>query len=141
MQPPFFKTLYNHDRDQESNDTGIAFDPDEGLTIQHFRDECDINTIVKRFGLTGELPQNLSMPTYGDFRGISDYQTALNLVMEANRNFMTLPAELRARFENDPQQLLAFLDDEKNRAEAIELGLVKAPPPAPPPPAEGGSKA
>ena len=40
---------------------------------------------------------------------------------------MTLPADLRKRFSNDPGQLLSFLENEDNRAEAIKLGLVNAP--------------
>lgn len=37
---------------------------------------------------------------------------------------MSLPAELRKRFRNDPGMLLAFLEDPQNRAEAESLGLV-----------------
>lgn len=115
-------------REEKSVAAGIAFDPDEGLTQQQFAEEVDINTIVKRFGLTGQLPENLRMPVSGDFTGVSDFQSAMNLVVAAEEEFMRVPAEVRARFNNDPGQLMAFLDDAKNREEAIKLGLVTPPP-------------
>jgi hypothetical protein len=34
-----------------------------------------------------------------------------------------LPGNVRARFHNDPQELLEFCSDEKNRAEAEKLGI------------------
>jgi hypothetical protein len=40
---------------------------------------------------------------------------------------MRLPAELRARFENDPAKLIEFIDNSENLDEAINLGLVNKP--------------
>lgn len=145
----FFRTPYNYDRDAASVESGISFDQAENQTQQHFAEECDINTIVRRFGVTHELPASFRAPAYGDFTGVDDYQSALNAVMEADRAFMSLPGELRARFENKPQALLEFLADPANRKEAEELGLVKPPaevdraggtlPLVPPVPAPGGA--
>jgi len=108
----------------EASDAGglACFEP--SLAQQHARDECDINTIVRRFGLTGELPNNVRVPRYGDFTAVSDYQTAMNMVIEANEAFMQLPAEVRSRFNNDPGALVDFMSDDNNRAEAEKLGLV-----------------
>lgn len=100
---------------------------DPTLTQQQFKEECDINTIVDRFGLTGEMPTVVNMPQYGDFTGIFDYQSAMNLVVQGREEFMKLPAKMRARFHNDPAELLNFLADDDNKDEAIKLGLVKAP--------------
>lgn len=116
------------DFDQASLAFGIEFDPAEGRTQQEFAEEADINTIVRRFGLTGELPENVRIPQSGDFTGITDYHSALNLIREADEGFMELPAELRARFEHDPGRLMAFLEDANNKEEAIKLGLVNKPP-------------
>lgn len=124
---PFIRTPYNYDMNQAGNESGLACTEAEGMTQQQFKDETDINTIVRRFGLTGDLPQNLNMPVSGDFTGISDYQTAVNLVLKADEEFMTLPGEMRARFNNDPAQLLAFLDDPNNKDEAEKLGIVNKP--------------
>lgn len=98
---------------------------DPSLAQQQFAEESDINFIADRYGLTGELPTVLKMPAYGDFTGIYDFQSANNAVIAARDQFLTLPAKLRARFDNDPQKLLAFLHDEENRPEAEFLGLVE----------------
>ena len=90
--------------------------------------------IFERFGLSGELPENLQMPVFADFREeVSDYHSAMNVLAKARDEFMTLPANLRARFENDPQRLMEFLGDDKNRDEAVSLGLVRPAPVSPGP--------
>jgi phage internal scaffolding protein len=121
----FLRTPYNYDTDAASNESGLACE-EPSLAQQHFKEECDINTILERFNITGLLPETPLSPRYGDFNGIGDYHTALNKVMAAKDEFMTLPAQIRARFNNDPAELIEFLQDEKNRPEAEDLGLVAA---------------
>jgi phage internal scaffolding protein len=123
MTKVFLRTPYNYDTMEASDASGLSC-PEPTLAQQHAKDETDINTIVRRFGLTGELPNNVRVPRYGDFTMVSDYQTAMNMVMEANEAFMQLPAEVRSRFNNDPGALVDFISDESNRAEAAKLGLV-----------------
>lgn len=120
----FLRTPYNYDTDAASNESGLACE-EPSLAQQHFKEECDINTILERFNITGMLPQSTLSPRYGDFTGIGDYHTALNRVMAAHEEFEALPAQIRARFQNNPAQLIEFLADEKNRPEAEELGLVE----------------
>lgn len=117
----------SYDTDEVSTNVGVEFDPDENLAQQQFRDECDINVIVKRFGLTGEMPEAFGIPLSGDFSAATDFQTSMQLVRQAEEAFLTLPAELRAEFGNDPQELLSFLENPENRDKAIELGLVARP--------------
>lgn len=128
--PPFVRSPYNYDAKLVSVSTGL-FCEDESLTVQADRDDADINVIVKRFGVTGILPQRLSPPTYGDFTGINDYQSALNAVINAEDAFMQFPADVRSRFKNDPQSMLEFLADPANRDEAISLGLIDGSPATP----------
>jgi len=123
---PFLRTPYNYDLDAASNESGLHCE-DATLTQQHFKDECDINNILRQFNITGILPEAPLSPRYGDFTGISDYHTALNQVIAAEDEFMRLPADLRARFENDPAQLIEFLENSDNKDEAIKLGLVNPP--------------
>lgn len=122
-----FRSGFDDDGDKVSQLTALECS-EESMTQQQFKEECDINTIVQRFGLTGELPDGIRMPTYGDFSGVGDFQTAANLVVAAKEEFMRLPANIRERFYNDPQKLLEFVSDEKNRDEAIRLGIVEKPP-------------
>ena len=126
MKTPFLRTQYNYDTNAASNESGLHCE-DASLTQQHFKDETDINNILRQFNITGLLPDQPLSPRYGDFTGIGDYHGALNAVIAAEDQFMALPATLRARFENDPAQLIDFLADENNRSEAEKLGLLEVP--------------
>lgn len=117
---------YRYDTDAASFEAALCT-PEPTRTQQQFKDEVDINTIAKNFGMTGRMPENVRMPTFGDFTDVDDYQTALNASRRAAHSFMQMPAEVRLRFENDPQLFLAFCSDAANREEAIKLGLVPAP--------------
>jgi len=123
----FVRNPYNYDMDKVSDETGLACQ-DPSLAQQHMKDECDINVIVERFGVTGELPTAPVSPQFGDFSGISDYHTAINAVRASEEAFMALPAKIRARFDHDPNALLQFLNDPINRDEAIEIGLIDGEP-------------
>jgi phage internal scaffolding protein len=120
----FLRTPYNYDKDAASNESGLHCE-DASLAQQHFKEECDINTILEKFNISGMLPEQPLSPRYGDFTGISDYHTALNRVFAAQDEFEALPAQIRARFNNDPAQLIEFLENSDNRPEAEELGLVE----------------
>ena len=128
---PFVRNPYNYDMALVSQETGLYCE-DPSLAQQHMRDECDINMIVERFGVTGQLPVKAIEPSYGDFSGVTDYHTALNKIKAAEAEFMALPAKLRAKFDHDPNALLNFLENEANRNEAIELGLIDGEPVAQP---------
>lgn len=128
--PPFVRSPYNYDVDDVSDRTGISCG-EPTRTQQNFKDECDINVIMERFGKTGQVPANMRIPTYEDFTGVSDFHSAMNAVREASENFMELPAKVRARFDNDPQLFLEFVSNDANRSEAEALGLVPPPPAAP----------
>lgn len=110
------------DHDLESELTGLACE-DISLAVQSSKDEVDINTIVKRFGLTGELPKDLAVPRFEDFELTYDYHSAMNMVAEAKESFMELPAAVRSRFNNDPGEFVAFVSDERNLDEAVKLGV------------------
>lgn len=126
-----FNTGFNMNQNEISDATGLACD-DESLAIQSAEEESNINTIVRRFGLTGELPNNLRMPQSGDFTGLPDFHAAMNLVRQAQEEFVRVPAEIRARFSNDPAKFMAFFEDEANFDEAVKLGLAKPRPVVPP---------
>ena len=123
----FLRAQFNYDVDKASDEAGLFCPPEESKTQQQFADEVDINTIVRRFGLTGELPENPRMPVSGDFTAVVDFQTAMQMVVKAEEAFMEFPGELRARFANDPQRMIEFLSDDRNREEAVKLGLVSKP--------------
>lgn len=123
MSIVFLRTPYNYDREAASDDSGLMC-ADPSLAQQQFREDSDINTIVKRFNLTGEVPQGVNVPRYGDFALVYDYHSAMNLVLAADEAFMQMPAEVRARFRNDAGAFVDFVSDPANAAEAAKLGLI-----------------
>lgn len=123
----FVRAPYNYDADAVSAENGVVCPESESVVQAQFAEECDINTIVRRFGLTGQLPENLRVPQSGDFTDVKDFHTAMNVVRAAEEAFMQLPGEVRARFENDPGRMLSFVEDVNNRDEAIKLGMIPKP--------------
>lgn len=97
-------------------------------TKQSFKDECDINSIMGRYARTGELThiqQNIAR--YGDFSNANDYHQALLDIEEAQRQFMELPAAIRARVHHDPGEFLTFVDDPANYEECVKMGIIPDP--------------
>ena len=118
------KNPITYDRDENSDRAKFVFTR-PSRTKQSFRDECDINNILRQFNVTGELRVGSVQPQYGDFSGITDYQSALNAVMAAQDSFLQLPAKIRARFDNDPALFVDFASDEANKDEMKALGLLR----------------
>lgn len=96
------------------------------MAKQAFKDECDINTIMSKYAKTGLIEHVQRVQgSYGDFTSVQDYQLSLNQVIEAQEAFDHLPAKIRARFNNDPSHLMAFIQNADNYDEAVKLGLVE----------------
>ncbi len=97
-------------------------------TKQGHKAETDINTIMAKFQTTGMIDfVNKHEPQYGDASAV-DFQTSMETVASATEMFADLPAKVRDRFNNNPQELLLFLDNPENKAEAVLLGLAKPEP-------------
>lgn len=108
------------------------------LAQQHFKEECDINHIMKRYRETGMLVDPLqkatAKPQFGDFSTSFDFMEAQNIVARARESFDAMPSNIRERFGNNPAAMLAFMENEENYEEAVKLGLVeKRPDPTPSP--------
>lgn len=97
-------------------------------TQQHFADACDVNKLMKKYKNINAIPpehfKNHGRGVYGDFSEIGDYHSAFAAVANAQDAFMKLDASIRARFRNDPQELLNFVNDDRNYDEAVKLGIV-----------------
>ena len=131
MEGPFVRSAYNYDAEKASVESGLIC-RDRSLAQQNQRDESDINVIVKRFGVTGMLPQVAVPPTYGDFEGVSDYREALELIREADKSFNSLPADLRASFRNDPAEFLDWIESGPSAEDLKRFGLIPPDPVTPP---------
>jgi len=101
------------------------------LTQQHFKEKADINHIVNHalqtrteprtdFGRLGSRPLK---PIYGDFSSI-DHMDWRNKIADAEMAFHRLGPRIRAKFRNDPHQMLRWVEDPENKQEAIKLGLL-----------------
>lgn len=133
IRVPFIRSAFNYDMSAASLESGL-FCEDGTRTQQQFKEECDINTIVERFGVTGELPTGVSIPYMADFsESVTDFQTALNMIKAADEAFMAYPASIRSQFENDPERFVAFVSDPANKDQVKAWGLARAEMPLPAP--------
>lgn len=97
------------------------------MTQQHFKDECDINNILKSY--RGKVPAS-DEPAYFMDCTVTDLQSAYEIAEDIGARFDSLDSEVRARFNNNPLELLEFVHNADNETAAIELGLLPKPAPA-----------
>lgn len=110
----------------DTSDVGVDFSQVDSRTKQSFRDECDINVLMRRYLSGGMLPPMANgAGRYGDFSSGVDYLDAQLLVKNAEAEFASLPAHIRDRFRNNPFELLEFVSQPENREEARKLGLLR----------------
>lgn len=114
------KSAYElHDRVQL--DTGS-----DSEVQQCFKDECDMNFILRKHQKTGLLDHvNTYKGDYADLSEPVDYQTALNVVISAESAFSSLPSNIRKQFENSPHKFLEFVNNPDNIDSLRDLGLAK----------------
>lgn len=137
-----YRQQYDDERDAEERNDSNSYSAGDTLTQQQFAEDADINIVLKRFGVTdGALPPVAIDPTYfGDFADATDFREALDRTQEAREHFALLPANLRAKWNNNPYELWQWINDPANIAEAIELQMLVKPeatapvPPITPPP-------
>ncbi|AXH77992.1 MAG: internal scaffolding protein [Microviridae sp.] len=103
----------------------INFADQVSRTKQEFKDECDINMIMRRYQRSGIFPVGVGVGTYGDFSEVGDYLQAQETVSRAKAQFAGLPSTVRDRFRNDPRVFLDFVQNPGNRDECRRLGLLK----------------
>lgn len=137
------RQLNGYDTNSVSDEYGLVC-PEESLTVQADKDDADINVIVRRYHITGAMPENVRIPSLEDYSSedVFDFQSAMNVVVAAREAFMELPADLRVKFRNDPQEYLEFCTETDkdgklaNLAKMRELGIAKPEvlPDAPPEP-------
>lgn len=113
--------------DGEFLSVGIDCSNDEPITKQYFKDECDINNILKNYNNTGQINHvNPSLGDYIDLPDALDLQSALEAVTQANSAFADLPSNVREAFQNDPVRFVMAVHDpsDANRKRLEGLGLI-----------------
>jgi hypothetical protein len=122
--------------------SGVTFTEGPSMTRQEFAEECDINSIMKRYeghvvGGPGNLPP--MVPQYYDFGEMPQtLMEFMEMQSRAEEAFMSLPAVVRKHFENDAMQFVEFASDPGNLGQMREWGLA-APAKAPDAPAAPGA--
>ncbi len=133
------------------NRNSISFLKATSMVKQCFKDDCNINEIIRRNPY--QLAESVAKANTGIYDDISavDYQTALNTLIKADAMFQEQPSEIRNKFLNDPYRFFEFVNDKSNAQELMDMGLaegidsydveaeisairaaVEAPPPTPP---------
>lgn len=141
----FYKPL----ADPASRFTDVS-DWGPSLTRQEFAEDADINVLMARFPNSGILPP-LVAPEYVDFTQVpGDLMSQLEVFDRAAAAFMTLPAQVRKEFENNPHAFVSFAVDPVNLEQMRTWGLAppaevpdapREPPLAPAAPAPGAAPA
>lgn len=96
----------------------------ESRTHQSFKNECDLNHMMATYQRTGLIPQNKLPARYEDLSNATDYQTAKNLMIEADAAFQTIPASLRKKYDNNAAKFLAALESGEAQDDLREAGLL-----------------
>lgn len=98
-------------------------------TQQQFAKEADINFKARQH-LAGPNrmhpmgnPAAIRQMRFADCTS-NDFQVMQNTLAMVQTQFMGLPSRTRTRFSNRPEIMMAWLENSKNRDEAISLGLI-----------------
>lgn len=103
-------------------------------TKQEFREDCDVNVIIRRFTKSGLLPNpNNAVPQFVDAASLPDLQTLMQIMIEAEKAFMSLPAQVRKEFDNNAIQFVEFATKAENLDKMREWGLAPKAPTEPAP--------
>lgn len=121
-----WRRRYNEDDNERARAKSRVRNDDPSLTVQSATTDCDLNVLVKRFGIDKDpVPYMAADPRfYGDFSDLPDLATALQRVRHAEQLFRDLPAEMRAFFSNDPGLMWQFVNDPENADACVEMGLL-----------------
>lgn len=111
------------ERSALSDQAGFACVGDS-MTVQAGAEEADINFIVARVLRGGELPVLDRLPLQVEFAEAMDFGTALRAIKDAEDLFMRLPAQVRSKFDNNPEGFVEYCEDPANRLELAEAGLL-----------------
>lgn len=100
---------------------------EDSMTVQSFKDSCDINNIMKKYQRTGVIDHiNVYEPQYGEVDGTT-FTEAMQTVANATTMFMDLPGRVREAFDHDPAKFLDYVDQAEpgiqHRQMLYDLGL------------------
>lgn len=91
------------------------------VTKQAFKDECDINNILRRAQKTGTISHLAAHGAqYGDFADYDFFEHQQKLT-KGREIFDALPSEIRNEFRNDQVSFFRYVNDPENADRLDEL--------------------
>lgn len=109
-------------------DPVVICDAEAGVTRQSMKDECDINIIMARYLKTGVISHvTRDNPIFADVSDVPDYRESVERVKRADEVFNRLPADQRARFNNDTALFIEAVSDPSRTDQLIEWGVLAKP--------------
>ena len=93
------------------------------MTEQDHHEETDIGEMIARMARGIQPAMNTNPPIYGDFTDFGDYRDMIERKREADEAFLTIPHDVRSKFDNNPAKLYEFLANPANVDEAKKLGF------------------
>lgn len=94
-----------------------------GRTKQSFKDDCDINFILKKAQTVGSLSHLEKYgAVYGDFsEAPTDLLEAHQQLDAGKRIFQELPSEIRREFKNNAFDFFKFVNDPENKDDLANI--------------------
>lgn len=78
--------------------------------IQSFKDSCDINVLLRRFAQGDTSALLRGNPVFGDFTEMpKTYAEMLQVVIDGQNYFDTLPSDVRGKFHNNYQEFVSTI--------------------------------
>lgn len=106
--------------------SGVVYSSDlPSMTKQEFKNDVNMNSIMKRYRSTGILPVSNAKAVFGDFSKVYDYQTAVQKVMEIDEEFLKLPSHVRERYGNNPDMFMQAISNHQGLQALINEGIIK----------------
>lgn len=108
------------------------------MTQQHYKDECDLNQILARHRVEGELnamqlrqllaqsamgADSARIPRFEDVSDLPDLSYIKKSFIAASRAFAHLPIQARVAFGNNPEAFYQAMTDKKQHEKVRDLGL------------------
>jgi hypothetical protein len=119
----FIRTPYNYDVNEASIVTGVEC-VEPTLARQEFKNDSDLNTMIRRFGV--EVAQ---APNWREFDATvipDNFMELQQILKEGVDAFNSLPSDVRAKHENNPEKFLNWVKDEQTRLAKADREAAKA---------------
>ena len=99
----------------------------DGLTEQHHAEECDVNKNTRYIHEKRVNYHNLTLTLNMAMQRIMTFNPCKFKSLRLKAYSKNYPEQVKAKFEFEPHRFLAFVEDERNHDELVQMGLANAP--------------